>query len=197
MSLLVLEKYLPPGSMPFLKQWFGSYSIHIKITRGRVSKLGDYRKLPNGSHQISINYNLVPELFFFVLTHELAHLISFEENLPKRIAAHGVEWKARFRKMLMESLSVYTPALQTILQKFCHNPKANFMASPELVKYFHSDLSNDDHVFIETLEAGSHFIYRNQIYVFEAKRKINYICKNLVNKKKYIFRPLARVKPQK
>lgn len=196
MSLSVLEKYLPVGSMPFLKQWFGGYALHIKITRGRVSKLGDYRKLPDGSHQISINHNLAPELFFFVLTHELAHLISFEENLPKRISAHGAEWKHCFRSMLLESLSVYTPELQTILKEFCRNPKANFMASPDLVKYFHVDEPNDKHVFIESLQAGNYFIYRDQAYIVEAKRKMNYLCKNLVNNKKYIFRPLARVKPQ-
>ena len=196
MSLSVLNKYLPPGSTPFLTKWFADYAIHIKISRARSSKLGDYRKLPDGSHQISINHNLAPELFFFVLTHELAHLIAFEENLPRRISAHGAEWKLCYRNMLMESLCVYTTELQAILKQFSRNPKANFMASPQLVKYFHVEKAQDDHVFIESLEAGNHFIYRDQSYIITAKRKMNYLCKNLVNKKSYIFKPLARVKPK-
>ena len=75
MSVSVLEKFLPENALPYLKIWFGSYPCHLKITKNRNSKLGDYRKLPDKSHQITVNGTLEPQLFFFVLTHELAHLI--------------------------------------------------------------------------------------------------------------------------
>ena len=77
MSVSVLEKFLPENALPYLKIWFGSYPCHLKITKNRNSKLGDYRKLPDKSHQITVNGTLEPQLFFFVLTHELAHLIGF------------------------------------------------------------------------------------------------------------------------
>ena len=101
MSVSTLEKYLPEGTLPFLKQWFADYTIHIKITKNRNSKLGDYRKLRDLSHEITINSTLAPQLFFFVLTHELAHLIAFEK-FGRRISAHGSEWKITFRNMLLE-----------------------------------------------------------------------------------------------
>ena len=69
MSISLLEKYLPENTLPYLKKWFGEHPIHIKITRGRNSKLGDYRKMPDQSHQITINSTLQPPLFFFVLAH--------------------------------------------------------------------------------------------------------------------------------
>lgn len=166
MSIQSLEKYLPQNTLLYLRKWFSDYSIHIKVTRNRNSKLGDYRKLHDNSHEISINSTLAPQLFFFVLTHELAHLIAFEK-FGRRIAPHGNEWKHTFKEMLLESADVYDEDLKPIITKFSRSPKANFMASPDLVKYFHIDNQNDDEVFIEKLSKGENFIYREQKYLLE------------------------------
>lgn len=192
MSVSNLIKYLPENSLPYLKKWFGDYYIHIKITRGRHSKLGDYRKMPDKSHQITVNSTLQPELFFFVLTHELAHLIAFEKY-GYRISPHGNEWKHTFREMLHESIQVYHDDLKGIILKFSRSPKANFMASPELVRYFHAEDLKDEQNYIEDLKSGEIFIYRRMTYVIEEKLKKNYLCKNLETGKKYVFKPLARV----
>ncbi|MCS3530165.1 SprT-like domain-containing protein [Chryseobacterium sp. JUb7] len=192
MSIQSLEKYLPPNTLQYLKLWFADHYIHIKITRNRNSKLGDYRKLQDKSHEITINSTLVPELFFFVLTHELAHLIAFEKY-GRRISPHGNEWKLTFREMLLESLSVYDEKLRPIIVRFSKSPKANFMASPDLVKYFHIEKQDDTLQFIETLQKGDFFIYRNEKYLLEGLIKKNYLCKNLATGRKYSFKPLARV----
>ena len=192
MSITNLEKYLPENTLPFLKTWFGEHYIHIKITKARNSKLGDYRKMPDKSHQITINSTLQPQLFFFVLTHELAHLLAFE-NFGNRISPHGSEWKNTFRTMLLESISIYSEDLRPIILKFSKAPKANFMSSPDLVKYFHIENYEDETSYIEDLETEDRFIYRKQTYIIEGKRKKNYICLNLDNGKRYIFKPLARV----
>ena len=192
MSITNLEKYLPENTLPFLKTWFGEHYIHIKITKARNSKLGDYRKMPDKSHQITINSTLQPQLFFFVLTHELAHLLAFE-NFGNRISPHGSEWKNTFRTMLLESISIYSEDLKPIILKFSKEPKANFMSSPDFVKYFHIENYEDETSYIEDLETEDRFIYRKQTYIIEGKRKKNYICLNLDNGKRYIFKPLARV----
>lgn len=185
-----LLDFLPPGAAPFLERWCEHHFIHIRITRSRASKLGDYRKMPDGSHEITVNGNLQPQLFFFVLTHELAHLRAF--HLFKRIAPHGAEWKMTFREMLQQSLAVYTAELQLVIARFSVSPKANFMSSTELVKYFNSDL-DDGQDFIENLEPGSHFIYRSESYVMERRLKKNYLCIHLKTGRKYTFKPLAKV----
>lgn len=192
MSISLLEKYLPENCLPYLKKWFGDYSIHIKIKRGRNSKLGDYRKMPDKSHQITINSTLQPPLFFFVLTHELAHLLAFE-NFGHRISPHGSEWKNTFSTMLLESISIYDDDLKPIILKFLKSPKANFMSSPELVRYFHIEDYEDESSYIEDLEINDRFIYRKQTYIIDEKRKKNYLCTQLDTDKKYIFKPLARV----
>jgi hypothetical protein len=192
MSIQSLEKYLPQNTLQYLKICFSDYYIHIKITRNRNSKLGDYRKLPDNSHEITINSTLVPQLFFFVLTHELAHLIAFEKY-GRRISPHGNEWKDTFRRMLLESIEVYDEALKPIIAKFSRSPKANFMASPDLVKYFHIEKQDDRLQFIEELKEGDYFMYRNEKYFLEGLIKKNYLCKNLATGRKYSFKPLARV----
>lgn len=192
MSIQSLEKYLPQNTLQYLKIWFSDYYIHIKVTRNRNSKLGDYRKLPDNSHEITVNSTLTPQLFFFVLTHELAHLIAFEKY-GRRISPHGNEWKETFRNMLLESLEVYDEDLKPIIIKFSKSPKANFMATPDLVRYFHTEKQDDSLRFIEELEKGEFFIYRNEKYLLEGLIKKNYLCKNLATGRKYSFKPLARV----
>jgi len=196
MSIKVLEKFLPEKALPYLKIWFGSYPCHLKITKNRNSKLGDYRKLPDKSHQITVNGTLEPQLFFFVLTHELAHLIAFEKY-GRRISPHGAEWKQTFREMLLESLTVYAEDLRPIIQKFSKSPKANFMASPDLVKYFHVPKEDDEQTFIENLKKGELFEYKKEIFVIEETTKKRYLCKNIKSSRKYYFRNLAQVKKLK
>ncbi|WP_213197095.1 SprT-like domain-containing protein [Cloacibacterium caeni] len=196
MSVSVLEKFLPENALPYLKIWFGSYPCHLKITKNRNSKLGDYRKLPDKSHQITVNGTLEPQLFFFVLTHELAHLIAFEKY-GRRISPHGAEWKQTFREMLLESLTVYAEDLRPIILKFSKSPKANFMASPDLVKYFHVPKEDDEQTFIENLKKGELFEYKKEIFVIEETTKKRYLCKNIKSSRKYYFRNLAQVKKLK
>ena len=195
MSINTLEQYLPERTLPFLKKWFADYYIHIKITKNRNSKLGDYRRLADKSHQITVNSTLDKQLFFFVLTHELAHLIAFE-NFNFRISAHGKEWKDTFAQMLLESLDVYTEDLKPIILRFAKNPKANFMASPELVRYFHIENPEDNFVFVEDLIINDAFVYKGESYRIQEKKKKLYLCINLKNSKKYLFRPLAKVEKQ-
>jgi len=192
MSIQSLEKYLPQDTLKYLKIWFADYYIHIKVTRNRNSKLGDYRKLPDYSHEITLNSTLAPQLFFFVLTHELAHLIAFEKY-GRRISPHGQEWKETFREMLGQSMEAYEEELRPILRKFSKSPKANFMSSPDLVKYFHIDKQDDTMVFVEELIKGDSFIYHNEKYLLEGLIKKNYLCQNLATGRKYSFKPLARV----
>lgn len=192
MSVTVLEKFLPENALPFLKVWFGQYPCHLKITKNRNSKLGDYRKLPDKSHQITVNGTLEPQLFFFVLTHELAHLIAFEK-FGRRISPHGQEWKNTFREMLLESIAVYADDLKPIIFKFSKSPKANFMASPELVKYFHCE-AGEGNIFVESLQIGEYFSYKDENYIIEEATKKRYLCRNLQSGRKYYFKSVAQVK---
>lgn len=192
MTAHLLQNYLPENSLPYLQQWLGQHPIQILISRERSSKLGDYRRMPDHSHQITINSTLPPELFFFVLTHEMAHFFAFQK-FGYRIRPHGREWKEEFAKMLRDSLSVYSEDLQPVILQFSKSPKASFAASTGLVKYFHTD-NGEEGNFVETLKKGTIFCYRQENYKMETKLKKNYLCTRLSTGKKYVFKPLAKVK---
>lgn len=196
MSFRLLAQFLPENTSSYLSSWFGTHQIHIHITRDRNSKLGDYRKLPDHSHKITLNSTLAPELFFFVLTHELAHLLAFHQH-GFRIAPHGREWKIMFRKMILESLDVYHPNLQPLLIRFSNSPKANFMASEDLVRYFYGGKNNEHQTFVENLAQGEVFVYRKKTYEYQKKLKKNYLCKELNSGKTYLFKALVQVEKQR
>lgn len=192
MSVKILEKYLPEGALPYLRNWFAAHSIHIKITRERLGKLGDYRPLHDHSHRITINSTLPPQLFFFVLTHELAHLHT-RQNYGPKVSSHGKEWQHTYRNMLLESLAVYEEALKPAILKYAKSPKANFMLSPELVLYYDSKRGDSEGVFVQDLPSGSRFRFRGKIFEMIGKVKINYLCLETASGKKYSFKPLAKV----
>lgn len=193
MSVALLEKYLPENAFSFVDQWLKGHKVHLVISRSRGSKLGDYQKLENQSHKITVNYDLPQELFFFVLTHEIAHLIAFQRSKNKKIAPHGAEWKAVFRELLLESLTIYSEGLKPHILQFSKSPKANFMASGPIVRFFHQPNLADNEIFIESLNLNDHFLYKKQKFKILEKFKKNYLCANLQNGKKYVFKPLAKV----
>ncbi len=192
MPLEVLNAHLPMGTLPQIQQWAKGYPLRIKITRERKTKLGDYRKAPNGLHHITVNGNLQPELFFFVLTHELAHLLAFEKY-SRQIAPHGAEWKITFGRMILESLELYPLELQRLLIPFSRAPRANFMASPTLVKYFDVSNPSDPKTYVENLQTKDQFQFKGETYLMMEKLKKNYLCKQIGTGRIYRFSALAKV----
>ena len=88
-----LEKYIPQASVASVFQLITSYNIHLKIVNERVTRHGDYRKLINGQHQITINSNLNKYRFLITLIHEIAHLKTFKKY-GVLIKPHGKRMEA-------------------------------------------------------------------------------------------------------
>ena len=59
----ILEKYIPQASVSSVFDLVKLNDIHLKIVNERVTRHGDYRKLPDGQHQITVNANLNPYRF--------------------------------------------------------------------------------------------------------------------------------------
>lgn len=191
MSVDILSRFLPENALHYIKYWIDGIPLHIAIKKRRQTKLGDYRKRIDGSHEITINGDLPKELFFFVLTHEIAHLLAFEKY-SCTIQPHGKEWKTLFGDMLRLSITIYPEAFQKIILRFSESPKANFMASPELVTYF-KIYQKTGETYIQDLIFGDTFMYKGQEYQLEQKNKKRYLCKNLKTEKVYLIGPLVLV----
>lgn len=190
MNLSKLEKYLPVGAIKYIEQWLKGERILIKIKNPRKSKLGDYRYLrENGTHQITMNNELSPEAFFFVFTHEIAHL-KVQNNYSDKVKSHGKEWKRIFGNLLLESIEVYSVELRSLIVHHSRSPKASVGADIDLYKKLfmnEDDLQN----LIENLNPGQRFRLGKRIFKKGEKRKIRYICTEIKSGRRYLVRGQA------
>ena len=67
--------YIPEKSVSMVQYLIEKHNFTLKIVNQRQTKHGDFRKLPNGRFQITINNNLNPYQFLLTLIHEIAHLV--------------------------------------------------------------------------------------------------------------------------
>ena len=184
MNLSPLEKFLPENASQFLYQWLETKPVIIKIKSNRKSKLGDYKFLrETKSHQITINRDLKPEAFFFVLTHEIAHLL-VRSTYSHNVKSHGVEWKQTFGQLLVESLDVYSGELQPLILKHARNPKASMAADKNLRQLLFMEEEQIGYL-VENLKDNQKFRLGKRIFEKGAKRKIRYICKEIPTGKMY------------
>lgn len=190
MNLTGLEKYIPEQGMQFVERWLEDERFIIKITRKRKTKLGDYRFLKEMQlHQISVNFDLQPEAFFFVLTHEIAHL-KVKRNHPSDVKSHGNEWKLTFGKLLSDSLAVYSDEMKPLIIKHLRNPKASVGADRTLYNKMFA-CNEDSELKIENLADGQKFRLGKRVFEKGAKQKIRYICREIKTNRLFLINGLA------
>ena len=186
----MLNKYINSSAVCFVEKWIKDYPLLIKVKNNRKTKLGDYKKLKNG-HQITINNEPNKDLFFMVLTHEIAHMHAFHKY-GFRIKPHGQEWKQTFGQLLQESVTAYKEDLQKIILDFSINPKANYYTYTPIVNYFNID-KKADKILLHDLKENTIFSMGGKIFKKGNKRKIRYLCTELSTGKKYAVHGLATV----
>ena len=121
-----LGKYIPQASVASVFQLITTHNIHLKIVSERVTRHGDYRKMPNGQHQITVNSNLNSFRFLITLIHEIAHLIAFKKY-GRAIKPHGIEWKRTFQQLMLPYLrpEIFPKKILPFLAIHFKNPKAS------------------------------------------------------------------------
>ena len=193
----ILGRYVPEAALMYCFEQIKRYGVHLKIVNERLSRHGDYRKLPDGGHLITVNAGPNPYRFLITLIHELAHLVAFIEY-GQRIRPHGKEWKQTFKLLILPLLNpaVFPKELLPALAIHFKSPKASSSADARLDR----ELSRYDEtvrgVFVEELPEGALFAYREKrIFKKGSKRRKRYECLELETKKNYLFQPNARVMP--
>lgn len=191
----ILEKYLPNDSVDPVMMWLQQYKTHLKITRGRTSKLGDYRPPQNGKgHQISVNHDLNKYAFLITLVHEFAHLIIWEKYRNK-VKPHGKEWKQTYREMMSPFMENGTfpddirSVLRSYLSKSYASSSTDLQLSRTLQRY-----DKETVLTLEQLEEGNIFqLYNGRTFKKGPLLRKRYRCASLDNKRIYLISPLAQV----
>lgn len=195
-----LQRYVPPHTAPILAKWIMDYSISIRISPPRNSKLGDYRPPHNGhGHRISVNGSLNPYSFLITFIHEVAHLITWERH-QHNVQPHGYEWKRNFQKLMKPFLTdqVFPTDILHALLLYMRNPAASSCRDSRLQKVLSSynpDHEQRDWHYLEDLPTGTLFIIENgRAFQKLDKLRKNFKCMELDSKKMFRISPIMKVK---
>lgn len=191
----VLLKYLPKASVHPVFELIKINNVHLKIVNERRTRHGDYRKLPNGQHQITINANLNKYRFLMTLVHEIAHLVAFQKY-GRFIKPHGVEWKRTFQQLMLPFIrpEIFPSQLLPLLARHFKNPKASSDTDAKLslaLKQF--DPPNDKNYIFEIPFGGRFRLYNGKIFKRGNKRIKRYECLEEATGRVYLFNPNAEV----
>lgn len=191
----LLEKYIPRGAVKPVFELIKRYNVHLKIVNERVTRHGDYKKLPNGGHQITVNANLNCYRFLITLIHEIAHLVAFNEY-GRSIKPHGKEWKHIFQRFMLPFIrpEIFASELLPLLALHFKNPKASSDTDSKLslaLKQY--DPPNDKNYIFEIPYGGTFRLYNGKLFKRGNKRVKRYECLDISTGRIYLFNPNAEV----
>ena len=197
----VLSKYLPEKAVDVCSQWVVQHNIHVKITRTRASKLGDYRPTKGRhAHMITINHDLNPYSFLITYVHEVAHMLA-ETGSRRRIAPHGREWKQEFARLLDYFLKqdIFPGDVVGALTSYIQNPAASSCSDHDLLRALRKyDRKEMQHVMhLEDLPKHSLFrlhASRSKLLFQKGDQvRTRFHCIEMNTQREYFVSPLAEV----
>lgn len=191
----ILSKYIPQAAITPAFELIKANNVHLKIVNERVTRHGDYRRMPNGQHQITVNASLNKYRFFITLIHEIAHLVAFQK-FGYGIKPHGKQWKYTFQQLMLPFInpSIFPQQLLPLIAIHFKNPKASSDTDARLslaLKQF--DPENDKH-YIFQIPYGAQFrLYNGKIFRMGKRRVKRYECVEVATGRIYLFQPNAEV----
>ena len=192
-----LQKYLPENAFRSCLQLIQDHKVHLKIVNHRVTRHGDYRRLPNGQHVITVNATLNRFRFLITLIHEIAHLVAFE-RFGRQIKPHGKEWKYTFQELMVPFIrpDVFPNQLLPLIARHFKNPKASSSTDAQLsiALKAYDDIQHTEKSYVFELPFGSIFrIYNGKLFKKGNKRVKRYECIEVNTGRMYLFQPNAEV----
>lgn len=190
-----LKKYIPERAASPVFELIKIHAVYLKIVNERVTRHGDYRRLPNGQHQITVNVSLNKYRFLVTLIHEIAHLVAFEKY-GRRIKPHGREWKHTFQHLMLPFIrpEIFPQDLLPFLARHFKNPKASSDTDAHLSVALKKYDPPSDKNYIFEIPAGSTFrIHNGKVFKKGHKRVKRYECVEIASGKVYLFQPNAEV----
>ena len=188
----ILSNHLPPQAVEPVYHYLDRHRVHFHITRGRRSKLGDYRRPYPGHdyHEISVNGDLNVYLFLWVFLHEAAHL---ETHLHHPAAApHGHEWQSEYAHLIVDWHTLFPLDVQPLLLRYAsHIPLSrNLLHRIEEQLHRHDpDYTPDEHLTLDHLLATRG---DNDSIRFRLKNKPDLLLESIVRRRtRWLCRDVA------
>jgi SprT-like family protein len=192
---VVYQKHIPKAAFPAVLKLLQQDKLVVKVKNERKTRHGDYKRLPNGQHQITINSNLNSYRFLMTLIHEVAHFEAYKAY-GKFIKPHGIEWKRTFQNLMLPFLNpdIFPNTLLPLLAKHFKNPKASSDTDANLSLALKQFDAPNGKTYIFELPFGCTFkLYNGKIFQKGNKRVKRYECVEIKSGKLYLFNPNAEV----
>ncbi len=188
------HKYIPEKAIPFIQFLIDTHNFTLKIVNQRQTKHGDFRKLPNGRFQITVNNNLNPYQFLLTLVHEIAHHVTHQKF--GIVQAHGKEWKTVFQHLMLPFLrpDIYPKEMLPFLANYLKNPKASTDTDANLSLILRGNIAEKGKKFMFEIPLDSFFEFNKAIYKKGNKRRTRFECLNMSNHKIYLFNQNVEIK---
>lgn len=188
-----IHKYIPKEAIDLVEELLVKHPFHLIIKNARKTKHGDFRPLPNGQTQITINNSINKYQFLITLIHEIAHLVTYKKE--KNVKPHGIEWKMNFQHLMLPFLktSIFPKNLLSVLANHMRNPKASSGTDIHLAFALKQYDVKSNKTYIFEVPLHTHFMYGNRVFLKGNKRRIKYKCTEINTKKEYLFHPTAEV----
>ena len=190
-----LHSYIPSATIANISSLLNHDSLIVKIKNERKSRHGDYKRLPNGKHQITINSNLNHYRFLITMIHEIAHFEAYAKYGPS-IKPHGAAWKHTFQYIMLPFLNpeIFPDNLLPLLAKHFKNPKASSDTDSELALALKQYDAPNNKTFIFEVPLGKTFtLYNGRKFTMGKKRVKRFECVEVSSGKLYLFNPNAEV----
>ena len=190
-----LLEFIPKEAQPHVEALLAKDNLVVKVSKERKTKHGDYRQLPNGGHQITVNSNLNPYRFLITLIHEIAHFEAYN-RFGRFIKPHGKEWKTTFQHLMLPFLrpEIFPNALLPLLAKHFKNPKASSDTDEQLALALKRLDEANDKTYVFELHLNQRFrLYNGRIFIRGNKRRKRFECIEEKTGKLYLFNPNAEV----
>jgi predicted SprT family Zn-dependent metalloprotease len=186
---------LPEKSLEYCLSLAEQYPFHFKVSKKRLSKLGDYRFDPRDkSHTVTVNRDLNSYQFLITYVHEVAHRVVHKPR--SRQLPHGLEWKNKFKELILPLLNtnVFPDDVLRVLAKHMKNPKASTSADHKLVKVLALyDPTQTSTFTLDRVPLQGEFKLRNRSFKKLEIKRTRSLCLDLKNGKRYLIPEIAEV----
>lgn len=190
-----ISKYIPAEAVNPCLEILDKSGLYIKVVKKRKTRHGDFKTLPDGTQQITVNAMDNPYRFLITLIHEIAHWKAFT-FYGRNIKPHGVQWKRTFKELMLPFLkpSIFPEQVLSPLAAHMKNPKASSSTDFKLVAALRQFDPPSDLTPVVELPKGSIFKMYNGKIFRKGEQKIKRIsCTELPSGRIYLFQPQAEV----